>query len=88
MFDQVGDPRFRITARFTGEDGAMITWEFLFRMKGRNTDETIRGASHLRFAPDGRIAWHRDYWDTGEELYQKLPVLGGFMRFLQRQSRA
>jgi hypothetical protein len=27
---------------------------------------------------------HRDYWDAAEELYEKLPVLGGLMRFLKR----
>jgi steroid Delta-isomerase len=46
------------------------------------------GASQLRFAPDGRIAYHRDYWDAAEELYAKLPVIGTLMRFLQRRGRA
>ncbi len=44
----------------------------------------IRGASHLRFAGDGRIAMHRDYWDAAEELYEKLPLLGALMRWLKR----
>jgi hypothetical protein len=25
-----------------------------------------------------------DYWDAAEELYEKLPVLGGLMRWLKR----
>jgi hypothetical protein len=41
---------------------------------------------HLRFAPDGRIAMHRDYWDAAEELYEKLPLLGGLMRWLKRRA--
>jgi hypothetical protein len=39
----------------------------------------------MRLAPDGRIAYHRDYWDTGEELYAKLPVIGIAIRFLRRK---
>ena len=43
-------------------------------------------ASHMRFAADGRVVYHRDYWDAAEELYEKLPVLGPLMRWLKRQA--
>ena len=67
---------------------AFLTWEFRFRMKRFDTATTqvIRGATHLRFAADGRVAMHRDYWDAAEELYEKLPVLGALMRWLRRQA--
>jgi hypothetical protein len=45
----------------------------------------IHGATHLRFAPDGRIAYHRDYWDAANELYAKLPLIGPVMRWLRRK---
>jgi hypothetical protein len=45
----------------------------------------VRGASHLRFDLQGKIVWHRDYWDTAEELYAKIPILGAVMRFLKRR---
>ena len=45
----------------------------------------VRGASHLRFDSHGKIIWHRDYWDTAEELYAKIPILGAVMRFLKRR---
>lgn len=44
----------------------------------------IHGISHLRFDDDGKVNNHRDYWDTGEELYAKLPLIGGAVRLLQR----
>ena len=88
MFDQVEDPRFRIVERWQNGTGAMLTWEFTFRLRGRGAAELVRGATHLRFAPDGRISYHRDYWDAAEELYAKLPVLGALMRFLQARGRA
>ena len=34
----------------------------------------------------GRVAFHRDYWDAAEELYEKLPGLGGLMRWLKRRA--
>jgi len=88
MFDRLDAPRFRILERWQDEKGAMLTWEFIFRLRGREVVETVRGASHLRFAPDGRISYHRDYWDAAEELYAKLPVIGALMRLLQRRARA
>jgi limonene-1,2-epoxide hydrolase len=87
MFEQVDEPRFRILERWEAAHGAMLTWEFDFRLRGRAARETVRGASHLRFARDGRIAYHRDYWDAAEELYARLPAIGPVMRFLQRRAR-
>ena len=67
---------------------AFLTWDFLFRMKRFSTEEQcIRGATHIRFANDGRVEFHRDYWDAAEELYEKLPVLGALMRGLKRMTR-
>ncbi|MGE5794912.1 MAG: nuclear transport factor 2 family protein [Bacteroidota bacterium] len=86
MFDQVEGPRFRVRERWQDAHGAMLTWTFEFRLRGESW--TIRGATHLRFAADGRITHHRDYWDAAEELYAKLPVLGAVMRALQRRGRA
>ena len=44
-----------------------------------------RPGSHLRFAADGRIAYHRDYWDAAEEVYEKVPLLGGLLRRIKRR---
>ncbi|MEO8598749.1 MAG: nuclear transport factor 2 family protein, partial [bacterium] len=69
-------------------DTAFLTWDFRFRMKRFSTEkQCIRGATHLRFDADGRVNFHRDYWDAAEELYEKLPLLGGFMRLLKRGAR-
>jgi hypothetical protein len=45
--------------------------------------QIIRGATHLRFNDEGKVTWHRDYWDAAEELYAKLPLIGWLMRSLQ-----
>ena len=43
----------------------------------------IHGVSHLRFDEQGEVTYHRDYRDTGEELYAKLPLIGGAVRYLR-----
>jgi len=88
MFVQVAEPRFTITTAMQCGAEAFLAWDFRFRMRRFDTQtlQTIRGATHVRFSPDGRVAWHRDYWDAAEELYEKLPVLGTLMRWLKRQA--
>jgi ketosteroid isomerase-like protein len=89
MFEQVNQPKFSVTGRWQSGEGAVLLWDFTFRMKrGPDSLQTIRGATHLRFAADGRVDWHRDYWDAAEELYEKLPLVGALMRFLRRRMRS
>ncbi|QRX83943.1 nuclear transport factor 2 family protein [Glaciimonas sp. PAMC28666] len=89
MFVQVNDPHFVITHHMQQEDVAFLAWEFYFRMKHFSKDrQCIRGATQLQLDKDGYITQHRDYWDAAEELYEKLPVLGSFMRLLKRGAKA
>ncbi|ABM93191.1 nuclear transport factor 2 family protein [Methylibium petroleiphilum] len=87
MFDALDDPRFVVRDVIVQGDQCLLTWDFLFRFRRYRYElQTVRGASHLRFAADGRIAQHRDYWDAAEELYEKLPAIGVLMRWLKRRA--
>jgi ketosteroid isomerase-like protein len=85
MFKQVEAPRFRISERIVDPRGdVVLVWELWYRSRLLGGEQIMRGVSHLRFAADGRVNYHRDYWDASEELYAKVPVLGGLMRLLRR----
>lgn len=86
MFRQVAEPRFVVSEKIGDERGLFVVWEMSFRMRSWKPEQAqvIRGVSHLRFGDDGKVAYHRDYWDTGEELYEKLPIIGSAVRFLRR----
>lgn len=86
MFRQVAEPRFCIVERVVDTGGAMLIWEFHYRIRrwGRGEAQLIRGVTHLRFDADSKVIWHRDYWDAAEELYAKLPGIGCLMRGLKR----
>ena len=76
MFRQVGAPRFVVDERIVSANGAMLVWRFHFRIRPwRGGPLTLRGVSHLKFDADGKVSYHRDYWDAAEELYMKLPGL-------------
>ena len=88
MFAQVDAPAFRVQAAAVEGDTGFLEWTMHFRRRGSAREETIRGASAVRFDADGRVAVHRDYWDAAEELYAKLPLLGALMRALRRRLAA
>lgn len=86
MFDALDAPRFEVHEAFGDAHQAFLTWTLRFERAGRCMQ--IRGGTHLVFDPQGRIQVHRDYWDAAEELYAKLPLLGGLMRWLARRLQA
>jgi ketosteroid isomerase-like protein len=87
MFASLDVPRFVVREVIVQGPQCFLVWDFVFRMRRfKQGEQVIRGGSHLQLAPDGRISMHRDYWDAAEELYEKLPVLGGLMRWLKRRA--
>lgn len=83
-------PRFVITGRLVDGQQCFLTWEFHFAFKrfAPSQPQCILGGSHLVLDEAGRITLHRDYWDAAEELYEKLPILGGLMRWLKKRANA
>jgi steroid Delta-isomerase len=90
MFKALHEPRFVVTARVVQGSECFLVWDFKFRFKRFDTlsEQTVRGTSHLKFSPDGKIMYHRDYWDAAEELYEKLPLLGRLMRWLKKRANS
>ena len=87
LMSSFASPIITIVETIADASGAMLVWDLRYRAKGGRSARTerIHGASHLKFAGDGRIAYHRDYWDAAGELYERLPVVGALMRFLKRR---
>jgi steroid delta-isomerase len=90
MYVALEQPHFVVTGRVVDGTQCFLTWEFRFRFRRFDTltPQTVRGGSHLMLAEDGRIRMHRDYWDAAEELYEKLPVVGGLMRWLKKRANS
>ncbi len=87
MFVRLEEPVFTIIETIEQDHGAVLIWDFDFRIKALKPGQKrrIHGASHIRFAADGRVHYHRDYWDAAGELYEQLPLVGALMRFLKKR---
>ena len=88
MFVRLHEPRFVITEKIAQENSAILIWDFDFRIKSLkpNLARRIHGLSHICFAADGRVNYHRDYWDAAGELYEQFPVIGSVMRWLKKRN--
>ncbi len=88
MYVALDQPHFVITSQLVDGAQAFLTWEFRFRFKRFDTTtlQTVRGGSHVVFNGASLVTMHRDYWDAAEELYEKLPVVGGVMRWLKARA--
>lgn len=90
MYVALDNPRFVITGRVVDGAQCFLVWEFRFAFRNfhKGVEQVVRGGSHMLLAPDGRIQAHRDYWDAAEELYEKLPLVGGLMRWLKKRANS
>ena len=96
MFVRLHEPRFTIIETIEQVHGeaheeahsALLIWDFTFRLKTLKPElsRNIHGTSHIRFAADGRVQYHRDYWDAAGELYEQLPIVGSLMRYLKKRA--
>ncbi len=90
MFEALDSPHFFVTERIVQDHKCFLVWDFRFRFKRFDTQswQTVRGGTHLVFNDEGLVTLHRDYWDAAEELYEKLPLVGGLMRWLKRRANS
>ena len=89
MFHTLLEPRFIVLDVVAHGDQCFLTWDFMFRLKSRPLElQRIHGSSHLRWGANGRVTYHRDYWDAAEQFYEKVPLLGAVMRWIKRRLHA
>lgn len=87
LYEGVEWCRFRYDGEVVEAGGAVVLWTMQFRHRRFRSGETLtlEGASHLEFgrAANGLVVRHRDYFDMGEFLYERVPVLGSVVRYIK-----
>jgi hypothetical protein len=80
MYEGVDSIGFAFGDTFEAPGQAMFTWTMRMSHRRLKRGEVLQlpGASHIRCG--ARVHYHRDYFDAGALLYERLPVLGGFVR--------
>ena len=83
MYDGVAEIEFRFEDVISEEERAFLTWEMNLRHRRFKPGETLTlpGATAVRFGE--RVHFHRDYFDLGAMIYERIPVLGGAVRAIK-----
>lgn len=87
MFKTLYEPQFQIVDMAGAGQSGYLTWIFNFKLKPDMSAKTeqIKGVSHIRINDCQQVCSHIDYWDTGEFVYSKIPVLGRVIQFINKR---
>ena len=86
LFKNIDRCSFRFHATITDGSNVCLTWTMFLNHPKLQGGETLRieGASYLK-TRNGRIYYHRDYFDMGAMLYEHLPLLGRLILWLKQR---
>ncbi len=81
LYKSVEHCHFTITHYISHGEQHSIEWEMKLKHKrlAKNKEIKLHGASFLRFQ-DNKVCYHRDYYDLGALIYERIPILGTVVR--------
>lgn len=84
MYANVASCEFEFIDELHNGNSASLVWIMRMRHKNFRPDETLElpGMSFLRFE-GGRVVLHRDSFDLGAMLYERVPVVGAAVRYIK-----
>jgi len=81
LYKSVNHCHFTINNYIPHGDKHSIEWEMKLKHQrlAKNKEITLYGASFIRFQ-DKKVCYHRDYYDLGALIYERIPILGSAVR--------
>ena len=89
MYENLNQGQFEIHTSFEQNDQASVYWVMTFSHKKIKQGQSLKvnGNTYLEFE-NGKVVYHRDYFDAGEMIYQHLPVFGTVINLIKRRTAA
>ena len=81
LFENIEDVKFEVRDAVSKDSLLMMEWRFEGVLRGKPW--SFDGMSLVRFADNGLVAEHFDYWDSGQHFFQRLPVIGIVITWLR-----
>jgi len=88
MYKKLHNPHFIIDEVVSDGEVAYIRWDFKYALSSKAKEESFRGLTRVTFTASAKVKTHIDYWDAGKNVYEKIPVLGFFIRLIKRKLHA
>lgn len=89
MYENLNQGQFEIHTSFEQDNQASVYWVMTFSHKKIKQGQSLKvnGNTYLEFE-NGKVVYHRDYFDAGEMIYQHLPVFGTVINLIKRRTAA
>ncbi|MEM8688839.1 MAG: nuclear transport factor 2 family protein [Pseudomonadota bacterium] len=87
MFKTVQGLRFEVHDIIGSDQLWVLKWTFTGTIKPVGEVEIV-GLTEVALTDDGQVERHIDYWDSGTEVFSKLPVLGAVVRLIRSRASA
>ncbi|WP_462159956.1 nuclear transport factor 2 family protein [Pseudoalteromonas sp. GB56] len=87
LYANVSSCSFNISDYYELDDTAFIYWTMTYRHPRINggREVEVKGHSLLRF-DEQKVIFHRDYFDVGELLYRRLPVISKLIKMIDKRA--
>lgn len=85
MFASLLEPQFRILDLAGNQNRGFLEWQFTFKLKTSGDSQLIQGVSKIQINQHNQVCSHIDYWDSGEYVYQKVPLLGRVITLINKR---
>ncbi len=88
MYETLYEPKFYIKEFALTNNSVYIQWMFKYKKEKIGESYSFLGVSHVCFNKEGKVISHIDYWDSGTNIYEKIPLLGSLIRFIKNRIKA
>lgn len=85
MFATLDHPKFTVLHTAGTGDTGYLDWQFDFKLKAADKAQQIKGVSKITINQQGQVIAHLDYWDTGEFVYSKIPILRSLVGWINKR---
>lgn len=92
MYKNVTEIRFDFDSFLLNieKNEVVAIWKMYVKSKALNDGKEMltHGNSHFKFTKEGKVVYHRDYFDTGEFVYDNVPVLNWLHSYIKKKLKS
>ena len=89
LYKNAEDVKFEFTDFVQANEKVVAVWKMTLKTEKLNGGEpyTVEGNSVIHFGPSGKAVYHRDYFDLGAFVYEKIPVVGYVVKKIKNRMK-
>jgi hypothetical protein len=83
---------YKVTINDVGRSGEdyYVRWTMVFAAPALSGGKPVHsiGVSQIRLNREGKVEFHQDFWDSGRNFYEHLPLIGGGVGYVHQRLQA